>query len=223
MVIIPARDEAPRIGAVVEGARRSLPGVTVVVVENGSADDTGAEAERAGATVIRSGVGYAVATRAGFVYARDHGAVWVVTMDGDGQHPAEALPGMVAALAHADVVVGSRFMTHPGYAVPPLRRAANAALGAWTSLLAGQRLHDVTSGLRALRRPVVERFAADYPSDVADGNVLVRALRLGWTVTEVPVTMRERAGGVSQHRGTRGAWFALRMAAYAVQERLAAN
>jgi hypothetical protein len=139
-------------------------------------------------------------------------------MDGDGQHPPEALPALVAALAAADLVVGSRFVGEAGYRVPPLRRLGIAALGAWSSALAGQRLRDVTSGLRALRRPVFETFAADYPEDVADANVLVRALRLGYTVREVPVAMRAREGGRSQHAGPRGVGFALRMALYTARE-----
>ncbi len=220
MVIIPARDEGPRVGAVVRATRAALPGVPVLVVENASTDDTVHAARAAGAEVIHSAPGYAVATRAGFVHARERGADWVVTLDADGQHPPEAVPSLLAALAHADLAIGSRFLGDPGYPIPLARRGAIHALGLWASLLSRQRLRDVTSGMRALRRPVFEAFADDYPADVADANVLVRALRRGWRVTEVPVSMRARSGGDSQHGGLDGAAFALRMAVYAAREAL---
>lgn len=218
MVVVPARNEGPRVGAVVGAVRRVLPGVPVIVVENGSADDTAAAARLAGATVIHSGPGYARALRAGFAHALDAGAPWVVQMDADGQHPAEALPGLLAALEHADLVVGSRFVGPPGYRVPLHRRAAIGALGAWASLFAGQRLLDVTSGLRAWRAPALAAVAADWPDDVADANVLVRAVRRGLRVREVSVAMRERAGGTSMHDTPRSAWFAVRMAVLSAQE-----
>ncbi len=220
MVIIPARDEGPRVGAVVRACRVALPGVPVVVVENASTDDTVHAARAAGAEVIHSAPGYAIATRVGFVHARDRGADWVVTLDADGQHPPDAVPRLLAALAHADLAIGSRFLGNPGYPIPVARRAAIHVLGVWASILSRQRLRDVTSGMRALRRPVFESFADDYPPDVADANVLVRAVRRGWRVTEVPVSMNARAGGDSQHGGLDGAAFALRMAVYTAREAL---
>lgn len=218
MVILPARDEGPRVGRVVADLRRVVPEAEIVVVENGSGDDTAARAAAAGATVLRSGVGYAVALRVGFAHARARGAPWVVTVDADGQHPAAAVPALLAALAEADLVVGSRFLGEAGYAVPPVRRWANRGLSRWASWLGGQPLTDVTSGLRAMRPAVYSAFADDYPADVADGNVLVRALRAGWRVREVPVAMHAREGGRSQHASPRAAWFALRMAQLCVAE-----
>ena len=206
------------MGAVVRAVRRALPGVRVVVVENGSRDDTAAVAANAGAEVIHSAEGYAVATHVGFRYAVAQGAQWVATIDADGQHPPEQLPALLLALRDADLVVGSRFLSPTGYRVPTVRRAANSALGAWASWLSGQRLSDVTSGMRAMRRGVLEEFAREYPNDVADANVLVRAIRLGWRVVEVPVAMRPRSGGRSQHDSPFSAWFAVRMAVYSACE-----
>jgi glycosyltransferase involved in cell wall biosynthesis len=223
MVILPARDEGPRVGAVVRAVRRALPGVPVVVVENGSVDDTAFEAKAAGATVIHSAPGYAIATHAGFRYAMQHDVPWVITLDADGQHPPEQLPSLLVALGHSDMVVGSRFLGRPGYPVAPHRRAANAMLAAWASWLTGQRLCDVTSGMRAMRRDVVAEFAREYPNDVADANVLVRVLRRGWRVVEVPVEMCERAGGRSMHDTPMSALFALRMAVYSAREAVAAG
>lgn len=221
MVILPARDEGPRVGAVVRAVRATLPGVPVVVVENASTDDTARRAHDAGATVLRSAPGYARALRTGFVHALRQGAPWVVQMDADGQHPAAALPALLAALDDADLVVGSRFVATPGYAVPLARRAAIHALGAWATLCAGQRLRDVTSGFRAWRPDAVAAMVADYPEEVADANVLVRAIRRGMRVREVAVAMADRQGGRSMHGGPWSALFVARMALLTAREAVA--
>lgn len=212
MVVIPARNEGPRVGAVVRGLRSALPGVPVVVVENGSADDTARAAVHAGATVLHASPGYARALRTGFIHALRQQAGWVVQLDADGQHPPEHVPALLGALAGADLVVGSRFVGEAGYAVPLVRRLAIGALGAWASAWAGQRLRDVTSGMRAWRADALARLVADYPEEIADANVLVRAARLGLVVREHAVPMRERESGVSQHAGPSAALFAARMA-----------
>lgn len=212
MIVIPARNEAPRIGDVVRRARAECPGVPVIVVENGSTDRTADEAGRAGARVLRSAPGYARALRTGFIHALRGGAPWVVQMDADGQHPAPGISRLRAALADADLVVGSRFVAEPGYAVPVERRLAIAVLGRWATMCAGQRLLDVTSGFRAWRPDALATMVADYPEDVADANVLVRAIRRGLVVRELGVEMNQRAGGVSMHTPVGGARFALRMA-----------
>jgi glycosyltransferase involved in cell wall biosynthesis len=245
MIVVPARNEGPRVGRVVADVRALLPGVPVVVVENGSTDDTAARAHAAGAIVLRSGPGYARALRVGFEYALASGAAWVVQMDADEQHPAAAVPGLLRALDTADLVVGSRFVgersagarfvgsldgahaagapgpaAQTGYRVPMHRRTAIGALAAWASVCAGQRLFDVTSGLRAWRADALAPLVADYPEEVADANLLVRAVRRGLRVREIAVPMRARAGGRSMHAGPSSAWFALRMAVLTAREGL---
>lgn len=220
MIILPARNEAPRVGWVVSEIRKVLPGVPVVVVENGSCDQTADAARRAGARVLHSELGYARALHVGFQYALHAGAPWVVQMDADGQHPATALPALLAALEGADVVVGSRFLGSAGYRIPVSRRTANTMFAGLASLFAGQRLSDVTSGMRAWRPEALGRMVADWPSDVADGNLLVRAVRRGLRVREIAVPMRARAGGRSQHDGTGGAMFALRTVMLTAREGL---
>jgi len=221
VIVLPARNEAGRVGAVVGEVRAALPGVDVVVVENASSDGTAAEAAAAGALVLHSGPGYARALRTGFIHALRAGAPWIVQMDADGQHPADHVAALVDTLGTADVVVGSRFVGAPGYAVPPVRRAAIGVLAAWASVWAGRRLRDVTSGFRAWRPDALALLVADYPEEIADANVLVRAVRRGLSVVEVPVPMRERWGGRSQHTGPASALFAARMALLTAQEGLA--
>lgn len=220
MIVVPARNEGPRVGRVVGEIRAVLPGVPILVVENGSTDDTATNAARAGAEVLRSAPGYSRALGAGFAAAVARGPRWVIQMDADEQHPAAALPGLLQALEAADVVVGSRFLRSAGYPVPLHRRTANHALAAWASVCAGQRLRDVTSGLRAWRPDALSRLLGDWPEDIADANLLVRAVRRGLRVREIPVSMRARTGGRSMHAGWCGAVFAAEMAVLTAREAL---
>jgi glycosyltransferase involved in cell wall biosynthesis len=218
MIVLPARNEAPRIASVVEEVRRCLPGVPILVVENGSQDQTGEAALAAGALLLRSQPGYARALHVGFQHALREGAPWVIQMDADGQHPGAALPSLLAALESCDLAVGSRFLGAGGYRMPLPRRLAVQALGAWASFWSGSRLRDVTSGLRAWRPEALAQVVEDFPQEIADANLLVRALRRGLVVTEVPVAMRVRAGGYSQHQLPHAALFAAKMAVLTVAE-----
>src|SRR5215207_898287 len=116
LALIPAYEEGPRIGPVVAATRAHLP---VVVVDDGSSDDTAAVAEAAGATVLRQvpNAGKGAALRAGFRHALDAGAAAVVTLDADGQHDPDEIPRFLAAFAAArpELVIGQRdFSRMPG-------------------------------------------------------------------------------------------------------------
>ncbi len=213
MILIPARNEGPRIGAVLEHVAVALPGVPVVVIVNGCTDDTEAVATQAGATVIHSEPGYGAALRAGYRYALGFDDVdWTVQLDADGQHPAAEIPRLLQALERADVVIGSRFVKgggSPGW--PRRRRWTIALLGLATSALTGVRLRDVSSGFQALRRPVLEVLAADFPSELMDANVLARLHKKGFSIDEVGVCMSARQGGESMHGGVKSALYAGKM------------
>lgn len=217
-VLIPARDEGPRVGAVVRAALGCAERVLVVV--NGSRDDTAAQARAAGAEVLHSAPGYGPALAAGY---RHLGPGVVVQLDADGQHPPEAIPALLAAIgAGADLVVGSRGARGGVGALPqPLgRRAGAAALEGLTWALTGQHIGDVYSGFRALGPRAVEALVPDFPEDHPDTRLLVRACRRGLRVVEVPVEMRPRAGGRSMHAGPRAALYAARSVWAAVREGL---
>lgn len=206
VALIPARNEGPRVGAVVRAAREHA--ARVVVVVNGCTDDTAERARDAGAEVISSEPGYARALARGYEHLRGQA---LVQLDADGQHPAAAIPALAAALAHADLVIGSRLLGDPGYAIPPLRRLGMTALSAWLKALTGLQVHDTTSGLMALSPRAVSTFATSFPAELADTNVLARAWRAGLVIAELPVPMRARDGGVELHRGLGGLTHGLRV------------
>lgn len=220
MILIPARNEGPRIAAVLQRVQRAMPAVEVVVIANGCEDDTAAQAVRAGATVIYSEPGYGRALLAGYRHVLTHGTTpWVVQLDADGQHPPEAIPDLVAGLKTADVVIGSRLVDGghaPGW--PRRRRWTVRAMGMWASILTGQRLQDVLSGFQAYRREVLPVLVSDFPVELTDANVLVRLHREGFVLAEHGVVMPAREGGRSMHGGWQSAIYAGRTALAATAE-----
>jgi glycosyltransferase involved in cell wall biosynthesis len=199
LVVIPAWNERDSVGWVVRDVRTRYPDVDVLVVDDGSGDDTSAVATDAGAAVCRLPINLGVggAMRAGYRYAlrREYDAV--VQVDADGQHDVAYLPDLVACLDQADVVVGARFAGEGHYAARGPRRWAMRLLALVLSYLAHQSLCDVTSGFRAVNRRGIRLFAAHYPAEYLGDTVesLVIAVRTGCTVTQVPVAMRLRTSG----------------------------
>jgi len=212
-VVIPARDEAGTVGAVVRAAREALPSATVIVVDDASGDGTGEEARAAGADVVRLDrhAGYAGALRAGFRAAADAGLGPVAQLDADGQHDPADLPRLLAALAGADLVVGSRFLTPGGYRPPLVRVAAIAACRAMAGRVGGITVTDPTSGFRALR-PRLARLLAEegFPFGLTETSLLIALHRRGFRIAEAPVHMRP-CPGASMHAGLAGGAHFLRI------------
>jgi len=210
MILIPARNEGPRIGDVVRDVRRLVPGVPVIVVVNGTTDDTAEVAKAAGAEVIYAEPGYGLALMAGYRHALSSAETdWVVQMDADGQHPASAIPSLCEGLRIHDVVVGSRFAPGGGAeSWPKRRRWTIAALGAATRALTGCPVMDVSSGYQALSRRALECLLTTFSVELTDANVLARLHKAGMSIGEVGVQMSARAGGESMHGGVDSAIYA---------------
>ncbi|HEY4254409.1 MAG TPA: glycosyltransferase family 2 protein [Roseomonas sp.] len=150
-IVIPAYQEAATIAGIVTAVRAAMPGVPLLVVDDGSTDGTGAAAAAAGAQVLRPGAnaGKGAALRAGMRAALADGAAWVLTMDADGQHQAEDLPRLAAA-ARAQpraIIIGSRRADQAN--APAARRRANRVADFWVSWAAGHFIADSQSGFRA--------------------------------------------------------------------------
>ena len=210
MIVIPARNEAPRIGPVIDGARRACPDAPIVVVVNGCTDNTASIAKQMGATVLESAPGYGHALLTAYRHAASMADLtWLVQLDADGQHPAEAIPSLLTALKDADVVIGSRFAdggTAEGW--PRRRRWTIRAMGLATRWMSGLDVMDVTSGFQAFRPEVVGVLAQQFDPQLTDANVLVRLSRCGFMVRECGVKMAPRKGGESMHGGLQSAIYA---------------
>ncbi len=203
LIVMPAFNEEEAVGAVVREVFATAPGVACLVVDDGSLDATAREAEAAGATVLRLPINLGVggAMRAGFKYAVASGYSNVIQVDSDGQHDPRGIEELVAQLGRYDLVLGARFAGVGDYAVRGPRRWAMQVLSGILSKIAKTKLTDTTSGFRASGPRAVALFAQHYPSEYLGDTVesLVIAARSGLTVTQVPVAMRPRAGGVPSH------------------------
>jgi glycosyltransferase involved in cell wall biosynthesis len=204
LVVIPAWNEEASIASVVQEVRRTLTEVDVLVVDDGSLDLTGVRAREAGAVVARLpyNLGVGGAMRLGFRYAVEHDYDTVVQIDADGQHDPAFVPQLLDRItAGADLVIGARFAGVGEYQARGPRRWAMTVLSRVLSRLAGTRLTDTTSGMRASSRPLVEMFATHYPVEYLGDTVetLAMAARRGFRIEQVPVAMRVRAGGKPSH------------------------
>lgn len=201
LVFIPAWNEADSIRAVVEDAREHVPGADVLVIDDGSLDETAFQARRAGAQVaslpFNQGVGAAHQT--GYIYAMANAYEFCGHIDGDGQHPASELARLLAAVeaGQADLVVGSRYAEASGYRAPWARRTGQRLFSLIVSTATRQTLTDTTSGMRALNRRAMALFATRYSSEFAEVESLQQAVRAGLKVKEVPVSMLPREQGES--------------------------
>lgn len=199
LIMIPAWNEAGSIGEVVAEIRGELPGTDVLVIDDGSTDDTALAARRAGATVLRLpfNLGVGGARRLGFRYAKTHDYQIAVQFDADGQHDPRYVPKLIDGLQEASLVIGARFAGEGDYEAHGPRRWAMTILSFVLSKMARQRLTDTTSGFRACDRSLIELFAQWYPVEYLGDTVetTVRVLRLGYQVRQVPVAMRQRFRG----------------------------
>lgn len=204
-VILPAYNEAGRIGATIAGIRQ-FSSADIIVVNDGSDDDTAAEGSAAGAIVISLpfNLGYGGALQTGFKYALRKGYAYVVQMDADGQHdPAYILPLLEAVRAErVDVTLGSRFLGEGEYSPTLAKRIGMIFFRKIASCLTGQRVTDPTSGFQALGRKALQLYASEvYPVDFPDADVLILLHRLGLRFIEVPVKMNPNIKKKTMHSG----------------------
>ena len=189
--VIPAYNEGGAIARVV--ADLASRGAAVVVVDDGSGDDTGPCALGAGATVLRHEVnrGQGAALQTGLAYALLRGAEIVVTFDADGQHDADDLPRLLAPIrgGEAEIALGSRFLGDSG-AVPRGRRLLLRAAVLFTRATSGVRLTDAHNGLRAFSRRAAERIDLQLDRMAHASEIIDQIRRSGLPYVEVPVTIR---------------------------------
>jgi len=215
LVIIPAFNEHETLPSTLAELHQTVPDFDIVVVDDGSTDDTGDLAEANGALCLRLpfNLGIGGALRTGFRFAVERGYGRAIQFDADGQHDASQIASILAPLDQgADMVIGSRFAGVGDYQVGRSRGAAMGILRWSIQHLAGQKFTDTSSGFRSFNAEMLALFATDYPIEYMDSaEALVLACRAGFDVREVPVTMRERAGGQASNRSFRLAYHYLRV------------
>ncbi|WP_049570515.1 polyprenol monophosphomannose synthase [Streptomyces sp. SBT349] len=209
LVIIPTYNEAATISPLVKRLRLVAPECDILVADDNSPDGTGKIADEIADVdghvhvLHRPGKeGLGAAYVAGFRWGLDRGYGVLIEMDGDGSHRPEDLPRLLTALREADLVLGSRWV--PGGRIvnwPRYRELISRGGSAYSRLLLGLPVRDVTGGFRAFRRHVLEGMAME--DVVSQGycfqvDMLHRTLRAGHRVAEVPITFVEREHGDSK-------------------------
>ncbi len=185
LALIPAYNAAAHVASVVQGARAHLP---VLVVDDGSADHTGEEAEAAGALVRRQepNQGKGAALQHGLRWALADGYEAVVTLDADGQHDPSEIPAFLVCYARtrAELIIGARDFSR----MPPVRRLANT-LGRWAFSWALRRpIRDNQSGYRLLHRRLIELvLGSEERGYEFEMDMIVTAVRHGLRVESVPI------------------------------------
>lgn len=227
VAIVPAYNEADALPHVVRDLRNGPVPLDIVVVDDGSKDDTSAVARRLGVAVVTLpfNLGIGGAHQTGFQYAVAWGYEIAVQFDGDGQHLAREIPALLVPLdaGKADVVVGSRFaIKGHGYRGARSRRAGGKMLSGLIRLLSGHVYTDVTSGFRALNARALHVAAADYPQDFPEPESLLTFRRYNLRVTEVLTAMQGRVGGISSINLWRSAYYMIKVTLALCIERLRA-
>jgi glycosyltransferase involved in cell wall biosynthesis len=212
LVFVPAWNEEDNLGDVLTELAEELPEADLLVVDDGSTDRTVAVAQAHGADVLSFGEnrGLRAGIAAGYGAAAERGYAYCGRVDADGQHPAAELHRLLQLVreGECDVAVGSRFVSGDGYPAyryepSPARRLGIGLLRRAMRIRLGRRFGDATSGMYAANAMALPFLAEPYTSGAPEVEGLIRLAEAGLTVEEVPVNMRERAGGESKLRGSK--------------------
>jgi dolichol-phosphate mannosyltransferase len=209
VIVMPTYNEVENLEWVVTRLRHSVPKADVLVVDDGSPDGTGEAADRLAGedrqvSVVhrKQKAGLGAAYLEGFAVALERGYDVIGEMDADGSHQPEQLPELLAALADADVVLGSRWV--PGGSVrnwPRFREALSRGGNAYTRVLLGMPVKDATGGFRLFRRAALESIDLADVQSVGycfQADLAWRAVQAGLRVREVPIEFVERVRGESK-------------------------
>lgn len=191
-IVVPAKNEMATIESVVAGAFTAIPGAEIIVVDDGSVDQTADLARKAGAVIIQhpESLGNGAAVKSG---ARAATGQILCFMDADGQHDATEIGPLVDKLrAGYDMVIGARnYGSHANVG----RLAANGLYNLFASLICGRRIPDLTSGFRVVRASLFRQFLYLLPNGFSYPTTITMAfLRSGYPVAFVPISASKRTG-----------------------------
>lgn len=203
LVIIPAYNEQDSIATVIDSLVAIASDFDLVVIDDGSIDKTAKVAKSRGVKVLSLpyNLGVGGAMRLGFKYALKHEYQFAFQFDGDGQHNAADLEKLLIELGSADLVIGSRFAGESGYSMRGPRKWASKLFSFVLSKITKEKITDPTSGFKGYSKKAIKLFANNYPAEYLGDTIeaLVIASRSKLKITEIPVTMGERIGGIPSH------------------------
>lgn len=201
LIIIPAYNEEKSIKSVVESIYQTTKECDVIVINDGSKDNTYIEAKKTKAIVINlpNNLGIGGAVQTGYLYAYKNDYDIAIQVDADGQHDPKYINNMIEFIdkGQADMVIGSRFVEKTSYKQTLFRMFGIKITSTIIKVLTGKRIYDTTSGFRAINRSIIESFANNYPYDYPEPCTNMEMIIKGKNILEIPVEMKQRETGVS--------------------------
>jgi glycosyltransferase involved in cell wall biosynthesis len=201
-VVIPAYNEEKTIGNVIYSTISTMESLEkpyeIIVVDDGSNDNTRRIATRYKATVLSNGknIGKGYALRKGFQYAQ--GDI-IVTIDSDGTHKPKEIPDLIQPLFNGvDIVAGSRFRGHENNSTSRLNRLGNFLFNTTIMILTGKHITDSQTGLRAFKKEVLQTFNLESVGYEIETEITVKGLKNGFVYQEKPVTCEKRKYNISK-------------------------
>lgn len=204
-VIIPAFNEEESIASVIRNAQRVCENAEwnseIIVVNDCSTDNTGNIINELPCTALHLPVNLGIGgtMQAGFKYASENNFDFAVQVDGDGQHPSEQIPNLLAALKekNLDVIIGSRFISKKGFQSSAIRRTGIGWFRWLNKFLLGVDIKDSTSGFRMLNKKALLIASEIYPDEYPEPETIVLFRKHKLKIGETPIEMKERQGGKS--------------------------
>jgi len=202
LIVIPAFNEAKSLPSVIKEIRNSLKNIDILVIDDGSLDQTSLVAQKSGALVIQMpyNLGIASSRETGLWYALENDYDILIQMDADGQHDSRYIPKLLEPilLKRADAVIGSRFVNNKNIDQTSTPRYFGISLlSLILAILTGQRIFDPTSGFSAYNKRAMGVLAKNYPSDYPEPEIPIILHRAALKLKEVSVKMRIRKTGQS--------------------------
>ena len=217
LLIIPSYNEEDNIlnnyYRIMEYNKKSVINYDVIIINDGSTDKTEEICKKNNIPYIslihNLGIGGAVQT--GYKYAYENGYDVAVQFDGDGQHDINYVKNIIEPIQNgtADMVIGSRFIdkSSSAFKTSKARRIGIKVISFFIKLITRKKIYDTTSGFRAVNKKIIKKFASNYPVEYPEPVSTTELLRLGYDVSEVPVSMNERENGVSSIRAWKNIYY----------------
>jgi len=201
LIVVPARNEAQSIVPLIREIRQAAPTLPILVLDDGSTDDTGPLAQAAGASVLSFAyhLGLGGCVQAAYQYAFSEGFQYVIRLDGDGQHDPRDIPRMAFALqtSGCELVIASRYLNHSATRQITPRTVGTKVFQFILRILLDQEVTDPTSGYVGVNRRALELFSRSFPLEYPEIEALVVLQRRAFRFKEIPTTMRAREHGRS--------------------------
>lgn len=217
LVLIPAFNEEQNVGKVLKDIRKSYRNLDVLVINDGSHDQTALVVDEAGEKVITLpfNLGYGGALQTGFKFAEMMNYRYVIQFDADGQHDPGDITLILKELrtGNVDIVIGTRFMGRSEFVPGFFKKSAIKLFRFLIRCSTGEKVTDPTSGLQGLSRAVFVHYAktGNFPEDFPDADTLINSILSGFRVREIPANIRYRHAGESMHGGLKTAFYMIKM------------